>query len=192
MKNLEFYRRVFACLMIISVFVTFGCRDKSSDQTDSNTIKPTISDSSRPDGRRPLDSINLGDANQVAVTVNGVDIQEGEINAIIAPQLEMLANSPGISDISADALNEDIKLFREEVLQQLIVKSLLDPKIKDANTVVTTEDAENIIMQELSAQSSTASIEKFKETLAIYGRDYDEEIERIIMFTRQYILNRRK
>ena len=75
MKELKYCRDLFIYLMIFFILVTSGCRDKSSDQIDSNAPGADASGKDRLEGGRPPDIFaDTVEANEVAVTVNGVDI----------------------------------------------------------------------------------------------------------------------
>ena len=169
-----------AYLLIVLALIISGCKDKAPQTTDSNTSDTKTTNITDTNQRRPLeDIVSIPESNEVAVTVNGIDITEGQINEIIAPQLEMFTNSIGSSSLPVDTLNQYTKQLREQILQQLILKRLLDPMIANANIVVAEQDAVDLIKSQLAEQPQEISMEDFKKTLKQYGIVYEEEVQRI-------------
>ena len=166
---------VLVCLSIISVLVISSCKNKKPATTDNNSVSSTLK---MPGERRPLDKlIKMPDANEVAATVNGTEIKEGEIQEQIAPIIESIQSNPNTSNLNAEAVNSYIRQKREEALQQLIIRCLLAPKVKGTDIVVTKDDAEKLIVERLQANAQGVGLEDFKKMLASSGRNYDAVIQ---------------
>jgi peptidyl-prolyl cis-trans isomerase C len=185
MKTLKYAWLLAVCFLTISFLAASGCKQKPvKPAPDSNAVKTPVGTGQR----RPIDQIAaMPDGNEIAVTVNGVDIKEkqvqDEIQKIIAPEIERIKKGTGASAANADTINMVInsytKQLREPVLQQFIIRNLLDPKIKDANIPVTNDDVENLIKERLTAQGQSGNIEDFKKLLQEQGTNYNDIIKQI-------------
>ncbi|MBA7650191.1 Chaperone SurA [subsurface metagenome] len=116
--------------------------------------------------RSPTDSI--------AVTVNGVDIAESDIEAQIKPQLEKMA-----AQLPPAFVEQYKKQLRQQVAEKMIVERLLDEKVKAVGIVVTEEEVINQIKKMASAQKPPLSLEDFKVLIEAYGRSFDEVKQQI-------------
>ena len=163
MKNCFLKSRILLLLTILSfVFIT-GCRNKKTEQaTDANTNQPepVVLDTS---------------SDEVAVTVDGYEIKEGEINKLIAPQIELIAKQN--SQITPEFIEQYRGQIKDQALEKLIMEHLLDEKIKELNINVTKDDVIERITNELSSQTPPISLEEYKDMLAQNGRSFDEMVQ---------------
>ncbi len=164
MKNFICGIRILSCLAIFSVVFTLSCRKSTGpEETDVNQVDPQAA------VQMPADS--------VAVTVNGVEINESDINELIQPQLDIIAERA--SQIPPDLVEQNKKQLRGQALEKLIVEHLLDEKVKEANIEVTEEEVIKLITETLSTQPEPLSLEEYKKKLVENGRSFEEEKERI-------------
>jgi peptidyl-prolyl cis-trans isomerase C len=107
-------------------------------------------------------------ADGVAVTVNGVDIMETEVEADFK---KMTAQAPPAY------IERNKEKFRQQLLDRRIAIQLIDEKAKATNTTVTDED---VLAQvnEITAQQNM-SVEQFKKMLQDRGVSYDEWEEQV-------------
>jgi peptidyl-prolyl cis-trans isomerase C len=175
MKKLKYLSAALAFLLVISVLVITGCKNKNPQPAETNAVSAIPGTTG---GRRPLD-IKLADPNSVAATVNGVEIKEKELQEIIAPEIDRLKDNASASTLPAESLNAYISQIRADALQQTILRRLLDPKLEDANIVVTEAEAESIIEERLAAQQQPLSMEDFKKFLEEDGRSYEGVIKQV-------------
>ncbi|UCE99600.1 MAG: SurA N-terminal domain-containing protein, partial [Planctomycetota bacterium] len=105
----------------------------------------------------------------IAVTVNGTDITEADVEAEIDKLLMRNRISP---QTPPHIMKQYKKQLRQPALGNLINKSLLDKKIKEANITVTEEDITNDIKKILSRQG--LSLDDFKKQLQDRGIDFDQ------------------
>jgi len=180
MKKVSYTRHALTLLLIASVIIISSCKDKSNN-TPGTPGTTTSSQGTTPTQRRQLDDmLKLADPNEVAATINGVDIKEGEVEKIIKPEIDrvkasLLASPEPIPD---EAMVSDfMKQIRQEALQQLIIEQLLEEKVKDANIVITKEEADTILQDRLKSES--VDMEQFKQVLADNNTTYDEVLGEI-------------
>ena len=105
----------------------------------------------------------------VAVTVNGVDINESQIEAQLKPQLEKMG-----AQLPPTLVEQYKKQLRQQVLERMIIEHLLDEKVKAAKIVVTDEEAIERIKEIASQQQPPLSMEDFKALIEAYGQSFDE------------------
>jgi parvulin-like peptidyl-prolyl isomerase len=105
----------------------------------------------------------------IAVTVNGTDVTEADLEAEIDKLLMRSRVSP---QAPPHIMNQYKKQLRQPALENLISKSLLDEKIKQANITVTEEDITNDIKEIISRQG--LSLDEFKKRLQNRGLDFDQ------------------
>jgi len=135
-------------LLCLAIFLTVSCLSCKKKDTD----KPSV-------------------ANNVAVTINGVDIPQSEIDRIVEPQLKRIAEqSP---ELPPTFLDQYEKQLREQVLERTIRRYLLDQKIKEANIVVTDEEVMNKIKEIAASQREPLTLEEFKTKMEQYGLSFD-------------------
>ena len=105
----------------------------------------------------------------VAVTINGVDINESQIEAQLKPMLEKMG-----TQLPPTFVEQYKKQLRQRVLERIIVEQLLDEKVKAAKIVVTDEETIEQIKEMASQQQPPLSMEDFKALIEAYGQSFDE------------------
>ncbi len=152
-------------LAIFLGIVNVSCKPKSPKE--SGTQNP-------PAGQLPAGAkdISTSDPNKVAVTVEGVNITEGDLQALIKPQLDMIIAQS--KQLPAAMVEQYMKQLREDGLEQLIRRTLLDKKVKDANIVVTDEQVVDKIREIVSGSSTLLPLEEVKKQLEQYGQDFEK------------------
>jgi peptidyl-prolyl cis-trans isomerase C len=111
-------------------------------------------------------------ADSVAVTVNGVDIKESQIEAQLKPQLAKVG-----AQLPPAFVEQYKNQLRQQVLEGMIVEQLLDKKVKDNNIVVTDEDVVGHL--EKAAAQQGLSLSDIKEMMEARGQSFDEAKQRI-------------
>ena len=105
----------------------------------------------------------------VAVTVNGFDITEKDIEEMIKPRLEQMAAR---NKQLPPAFIEQLKTqMRKEALEQMIVERLVDEQVKAAQIVVTAEDVNNLIQKMAAAER--LSVEDMKALVEASGQSFE-------------------
>jgi len=104
----------------------------------------------------------------VAVTVNGKDITEADVDAKINTYMERMASQipPGMSE-------QYKKQMRPQVVESMVMEQLLDEQIKKANINITDSDVDNKITEIVATQPGM-TMESFKEMIASRGQSFDE------------------
>jgi peptidyl-prolyl cis-trans isomerase C len=143
---------------VLFVVCSLACKPKTPARTDVNAPRPTTAAETVADG--------------VAVTVNGVDITESQIQALIAPELQKL--SAKTAQLPPAFAEQYQKQLRQQALENLIVEQLLDVQVKQAKIEVTEEEVTAQIGKIASGQSPPLSLDDFKKKIEEYGRSYDE------------------
>ena len=108
-------------------------------------------------------------ASDVAVTVNGIDITESQIETNIKPQLERLAKQ-----LPPQLLEQYKAQLRQTALQKMIEMQLLDEKVEQGNITVSEEEVNNHIQAILSGQNPPLTLEDFKAVLQGYGQNFEQ------------------
>jgi peptidyl-prolyl cis-trans isomerase C len=141
-----------------------SCKPKSPTETEDQT---TVTERLEAEPNVPPESV----ADKVAVTVNEVDITESDIQSLIKPQLDMIAQQSG--QLPPAMVQQYQKQLREQALEQLIRRTLLDQQIADANIVVTEEEVIDKIREIASDSPDLLSLEEVKKQLEQYGQDFE-------------------
>jgi len=110
-------------------------------------------------------------ADNIAVTIDGIDIPQSEIDRIVNPQLKRIAEQS--AQLPATFAEQYEKQLREQVLEQTIRRYLLDQKVKEANIVITDEEVMSKITEIAAAQREPLSLEEFKTKMEQYGQNFD-------------------
>jgi peptidyl-prolyl cis-trans isomerase C len=150
-------------LVLFSVVCSLACRRKAPSESDANTPKQTAAVETPSGG--------------VAVTINGFNIMEAEIEEMIKPQLTRLAEQ---ASNKSPALIEQYKtLLRQQALETIIARRLLDEQVKGTNITVTDQEVIDQINELISAQKPPLSLEDFKKKMEEYGQSFDEIKEQV-------------
>jgi len=166
-RNKKQHLLLFGCYVaVLCVVCSLACKPKAPARTDVNVPAPTTS-------AEPGRSLVEGTAaDSVVVTVNGVDITESNIQALIEPELQKMAAKGGqLPPAYAEQLK---KQLRQQALENLIVGQLLDAEVKRAKIEITEEEVMGQIGKIASGQSPPLSLDDLKKKMAEYGRSFDE------------------
>ncbi|MGA1978991.1 MAG: peptidylprolyl isomerase [Sedimentisphaerales bacterium] len=113
-------------------------------------------------------------ADSVAVTVNGIDINESQIEAQLKPQIQKMG-----AQMPASFIEQYKKQLRQQFLEKMIIEQLLDEKVKAAKIAVTDEEVTKRIKEIASQQQPPLSVEDFKALIEAYGQSFDDVKHRI-------------
>jgi parvulin-like peptidyl-prolyl isomerase len=109
----------------------------------------------------------------VAVTVNGKDIAEADVDAKINTYMERAA-----SQIPPGMIDQYKKQMRPKVVESMVMEQLLAEQIKKANINITDADVNDKITEIISSQPGM-TMETFKAMIASRGQSFDEVKEQI-------------
>jgi peptidyl-prolyl cis-trans isomerase C len=169
MRSSSLNRVVLLCLVILVGGIGLSCRKESSQQVDANKPDPNATSEntvSVPDANAPAQPAEQ----DVAAIVDGVKIKESAVMELLKPQFDRIdQQGAGLPPSVAEQYK---KQLRQQGLEQLIRRQLLDEKIRQANVTVTDEEVTNQINQIAAAQNM--SLDDFKRTMEQYGRNFDE------------------
>ena len=150
MRSCSLNLKILICFAIFLAVLGLSCKE-----TDTDKSSTTSADSGA----------------DIAVTINGVDIPESEIDRLVKPQLEMIAKQS--AKLPSTFAEQYAKQLREQVLEQTIRRHLLDEKVKEANIVITDEEVISKITEIAASQREPLSLEEFKKKMEEYGQSFD-------------------
>jgi len=153
-------------LFLAALLPCAGCRERSPAPADTNTPQ---SESPAPAAPSASDS--------VAVTVNGVEIAEREIETLIQPELDRIAEKA--KQLPPQLVEQYRKRREQETLEKLIVQRLLDAKVKEANIKISEEQVMQQIREIAAALDPPMSVEDLKERLESHGQDFEKMKEQV-------------
>ncbi|MHC4212939.1 MAG: peptidylprolyl isomerase [Planctomycetota bacterium] len=117
---------------------------------------------------------------EVAVTVNGFEITEGQVEEAMAPHLRRYTAS---SSQMPPGMLDQVKLqIRPRALDQLILDKLLEAEIQKVDIKITEQDVIDHLTEIAARQRPPMSLEDFKKRLASVGQDF-EKIKKQLMET---------
>jgi peptidyl-prolyl cis-trans isomerase C len=105
----------------------------------------------------------------VAVTVNGIDIKESQIDAELETQLDKMA-----AQLPPTLIEQYKKQLRPQVLEKIIIEQLLDEKVKAAKIIITDEEVTERIKELASQQQPPLSMEDLKALIEASGKNFDD------------------
>lgn len=113
----------------------------------------------------------------IAVTVDGIDIAESEVEARIKPQLDKMVTQR--KKIPPQFVEQYKKQLMQQALEGIIVEKLLDKQVK-AEKIVTTEEDVIAHLKELgSQQQPPLSLENIKAIMESRGQTFDQAKQQI-------------
>lgn len=185
-----------ACFAIFIVVFCLGCEPEEPAETKANNpaVTETAAEANKEEtavdevvveeamtaedsAEDPVETATATDektGDKAAVTVNGVDITDGQIEEQMKPQLEkMSAQMPPMF------VEQYKKQIKRQTLDKMIVRQLLSEKVKMANIVITDEDVEGELKQIASRQQPPLTLEELKALIEGYGQDFEAVKEEI-------------
>lgn len=154
------YLTISACLVIL--VAAFGCRQKPSAETEKEGPEPNAPAQVDTKVVEPKQEVKAA-ADGIAVTVNGRDITESQLEAEIE---KMVTGRPPAY------LEKNREQIRQQALDRMIILKLLDEKMEEAKIVATEEEVIEQI-KEIAAQQKL-SLDEFKAMLQARGMNFDE------------------
>jgi len=110
----------------------------------------------------------------IAVTVNGFDITESDVEASIRPQLEKLSEQ-----LPPSFVEQYKQQLMQQATERMVVEQLLDEEVKAAQIEVTEQETIDQITKMAAQQQPPMSLEDFKELITAYGKNFDEVKQQI-------------
>ncbi len=173
MRSYLFSLRLLICLSIFFAVLGSSCGRKTPDKADPNKLEPSpssIETETDANEAEPNAAVEIT-TDAIAVTVNGIDITEAELEKTMKPQLDAVARQS--SNLPPAFIEQYKKQVKPRILSQLIRGQLLNEKVKEANIVITDEEVINQIKKLLSEQQEPLSIEEFKKKSEERGIDFE-------------------
>jgi peptidyl-prolyl cis-trans isomerase C len=170
-KIMKRYLTISAWLVIL--VVAFGCRQKPSAGTEKEGPEPNAPAQVDAKVVEPKQEAKAA-VGGVAVTVNGLDITENQLEVEIGKMA---------TQMQLGSLEKNRDIVRKQALERLIILKLLDEKIEEAK-IIATEEEVNERIKEITAQQKL-SLDEFKAMLQTNGMNFDEwkkQIELSIQF----------
>jgi len=132
---------------------------------EAKKVEPTIevkAPAVAPAAEKPAEG-----STEVAVTVNGVNITEGEVDTRIKPYMERMAKQ-------MDANNAEMykKKLKPQAIEGMIMERLLDAEVKKAGITITDEDVNKMINDLITQQGMT--MDSFKAMLQMRGQSFEQ------------------
>jgi len=155
--------KAFPAVSMLLVLICVACGLAAGATIDANSVP------AEPNAPKPP---AVADPNSVAVTVNGAAITEGEIQAVVKPQIEKMR-----SRMAPNMVEQYQAGMRQQVIDNMIIERLLDEKVKSANIVVSDANADAKINEMTSQQGTT--IENLKQMLQAEGQSFDTFRQRV-------------
>jgi multidrug efflux pump subunit AcrA (membrane-fusion protein) len=151
MANLK---NIIGIFLVLSVILMAGCStsEQEDNKQDYNDFEP---DNNGVDNI-PTEPIT----GNVVATVNDEEIKSEDV---VAVQQLLLQQGQQISE--------------DDALEQVINQKVLEQKVQQENIVVTTEEAESLIEQQLAIQGAT--LDDYKQQVESMGVSYEAELENI-------------
>jgi peptidyl-prolyl cis-trans isomerase C len=167
-----------------------SCNKKSSEQVDTTKPQPAptkIETEAKAEPQTITETATVSEPKEpekteepvsnIAVTVNGIDITEEQVQKLIQPQLDRMAQQ---NQQLPPAFKETFeKQMRQQAVERLIVMQLLDKKVKEANIVVTDEELNQHIQRIASTQKTPISVEQLKTIVESQGFTFDQWKEEV-------------
>jgi peptidyl-prolyl cis-trans isomerase C len=153
---MKLYLLILACFAIIAI--TFGqgaASDVNSASPDSNSTAKTTPDS-------------------VAVTINGVNINESQIEAQIKAQLDKMGGQ-----LPPQFIQQYKNQIRQQILERMVIEQLLDEKAEANNIVITEEDVIAHFKESGAQQQPPLSLEDIKALMEARGQSFEEAKQRM-------------
>jgi peptidyl-prolyl cis-trans isomerase C len=155
---------VAACFVMLFT----ACSSTAVSGPNTTSIEPNVPTKVANEPNTPAET----SADSVAVTVNGVDIKESQVEAELKPQLQKMA-----AQLPSTFIEQYKKQLRQQVIEEMIIEQLLDEKVKENNIIVTEEEVVGHL--EKAAAQQNLSLSDIKEMMEARGQSFDEAKQRV-------------
>jgi len=159
-----------ACFVILFAPV-LSAKAKAKAKSEPNTVSTEPNKPAKTAIKEPNKPTETA-ADSVAVTVNGVNINESQIEAQLKPQLAKVG-----AQLPPAFVEQYKNQLRGQVLEGMIVEQLLDGKVKENNIIVTEEEVVGHL--EKTAAQQNLSLNDITEMMEARGQSFDEAKQRI-------------
>ncbi len=117
------------------------------------------------------------DPDEVAVTVNGVDIPEMQVQEMLQPQLQQLQAQE--QELPEEFLDQYKQQIRAQIVDQLVAQQLLQEKAEEEGIQADRQDALDHLEMIGSQQQPPMGLDDIREIIAASGQDFDDVVEEI-------------
>jgi len=139
----------------VAVLCESGCRRRPSSGPDTAPSSPGAP----------------AEANQPAVTVNGVSVTKGRVEALVQERIRPFAARMAQLPPEFEAQRRREK--RREVVEEIIIKQLLDEQVRALGIAVSAEDVEQAIANMAARQQPPMSSQEFLAKVRAGGQAID-------------------
>ncbi|HUT30985.1 MAG TPA: peptidylprolyl isomerase [Sedimentisphaerales bacterium] len=131
---------------------------------DAGAVEPNTT--AKPQIKEPADT---GD---VAVTVNGVDLAESQLEELLKVEFDRMAGNAG--NMPPAIIQQMKKQMQDRILDRMIVEHLLDEQLRAANIVITEQDVITHLRQSGARQQPPLSLEDIQALVEAQGQSFEE------------------
>ncbi len=156
-----------ALLLLLTAILPAGCKKKEEPQTVGQSNG----------GVGSVVPAKVVDPNAVVVTVDGTVIREGQVLAEIQPVLNEIALTA--QQLPPAWIEQYKAQLRRRVIEKLVVKTLLDSKVKAADIVITEEQALDELTKALAELEPPVTLEEYKNKLADNNMNFEQAMQEV-------------
>jgi hypothetical protein len=154
-NKMENLKNIIGIFLVLSVILIAGCSTSEQEDNTQDYNNDFVPDNNGVDNI-PTESTT----SNVVATVNNEEIKSEDVAAV---QQSLLQQGQQISE--------------DDALEQVINQKVLEQKVQQENIVVTTDEAESVIEQQLAMQGAT--LDDYKQQVESMGVSYEAELENI-------------
>ena len=173
-----YYLRALTWLALLCAVCSLtGCKPKKTTTPDVKKPGPATvkvqTDTVKPDVNTVAPApVTATSGSDVLVTVNGVDITQKQLDELLKPHLDRLAKQA--ANLPPAFLEQQMKVLKDQALQEMIKMQLLDEQVKKANIKITDDEVTSEITRMALLQKPPATLEEFKAKMEAYGYNYEQ------------------
>jgi parvulin-like peptidyl-prolyl isomerase len=127
-----------------------------------------------PDPNAAAEGLNAAAA---VVTINGLDITEGQVRAAVRAEFEKMAKQQ--SHMPPTSVVELTKQFRQQVVRRMILGQLFQQQADAEKIKLTEEDVIDHLKARGARQNPPLSLEQIKQQIKAKGETFDQTVKRI-------------
>lgn len=110
--------------------------------------------------------------NTPVASVDGVVITDGELMNKLKPQLDRIMSRGG--NMPENIKQQMIERYKKDALENMIIETLLDKKVKEANVSVTDDDVVKSLEEIGAKQTPAMKLDDIKAIIAARGQDFND------------------
>ncbi|HPS55378.1 MAG TPA: peptidylprolyl isomerase [Sedimentisphaerales bacterium] len=167
---------VFISLVIVSFLaLTSFAEDKKADDIKNAKVpgqEKAAAKEAKAEEATAAVGLEARKVDEIAVTINGENVMESQIDELVKPKLERMASQS--ANIPPAFIESFKQRMRQEAVERMVIEKLIDTEVAKAKIELSDDDVTKLITEEIAGkQTPPMSYDDFKALVEAQGQKFD-------------------